>query len=323
MVEARLTDELKLILFDTDKGKEIKSFPKKGIDPVKREAAETKFKEMKLNINTIVANQRDYLKKQFLSGEKMLSSQWMKDYLSNPVLMRIAQLLVWDQGDNLFTVKAGKTICHDGSEYTVTDDQIGIAHPIEMADKQLASWQKYFLDNQIKQFFAQVWEPLAFRTVKDLNPERYNGCMITVGNILSLEKQDLVSYRYNPEGVTDFCFADSAMIPGELKSWGHWFTERGPDNTITLGEMEVFEEIKSRKLNRAFAYLDQRIAPEKIRQDNDEYINSILSGQTLAQIYNYLKIAIECNSEKCKALLLDYRNNHYPDYTDVEEFSLD
>ena len=110
MVEARLTDELKLILYDTEKEKEIKSFPKKGTDPAKREAAEAKFKAMKQNIKMIVSSQRKKKKKMFLSGEKIAAGQWKKDYLENPVLMRIAQLLVWNQGKILFTVKNGKAI---------------------------------------------------------------------------------------------------------------------------------------------------------------------------------------------------------------------
>ena len=323
MVEARLTDELKLILYDTDKEKEIKSFPKKGTDPAKREAAEAKFKAMKENIRTIVSSQKNLLKNQFLSGSKTSAGEWEKNYLTNPVLMRIAQLLVWDQGKNFFTVREGKTILPDGSGYTLTKEKIGVAHPIYMTDEQVTEWQNYFLSNNLKQLFAQVWEPVAFRNEKDIRPDRYKDCRITVGHILSLEKQDLVSYRYSWDTLTDFQFAGAMTLTGSLERAGHYFTEQGPDNEIILGEIRHIHVTEPRKLNRVIAYLDKRIVPDKIRTDEDGFVRNILPGQTLAQISEYLKQAIECKAEKCTALLLDYRNEHYPDYANVEEFSLD
>ena len=55
MIEARLSDDLKLILYDTEKNKAIKSFPRKGVDPEKRQIAEEKFKKMKQNIRLVVS----------------------------------------------------------------------------------------------------------------------------------------------------------------------------------------------------------------------------------------------------------------------------
>ena len=323
MIEARLTDDLKLILFDTEKNKEVKSFPKRGTDPVKREAAEAKFKEMKQNIKTIVSSRKDLLKKQFLSGESDAADQWKKDYLENPVLMRVAQLLVWDQDNSFFTVKAGKTICLDGTDYDLTGSKIRVAHPLDMADRQIDEWQKYFLNSGLKQLFPQVWEPVAFRSAEEIKTNRYNDCKITVGHILSLEKQELVSYTYSWDCLTDFNFVGRMTIPGSLENAGHYFTEQGTDNLITLGEIKWLHVVEPRKLNRVLTYLDKRIVESKIIQDDDEFVRNVLSGQTLAQISEYLKMAIERKAEKCTALLLDYKNEHYPDYSNVEEFSLE
>ena len=323
MVEARLTDDLKLILFDTEKNKEIKSFPKKGTDPVKREAAEAKFKATKQNVKTIVSSQRDYLKKLFLSGDRIAPGQWEKDYLTNPVLMRIAQLLVWNQGETLFTVKGGKTIRIDESDYSVSKDKIGLAHPIEMTEEETYEWQRYFMDKKIKQFFAQVWEPVAFRDPEDLHYDRYDGCKITVGHILSLQNQELGFCDFNIDGPSDFIFAGEMVVSGSFDYAVHFLTERGPDNTITLHRINHINIREPRKLNRVVAYLDQRIIPEKIKQDNDEFLRHILAGKTLAQIKTFLDMAIEVNAEKCKAILLDYRNVYYPDYLEVDEFILD
>ena len=323
MIEARLTDDLKLILFDTDKDKEVKSFPKRGTDPAKREAAEAKFKEMKQNIKTIVSSRKDLLKKQFLSGESDAADQWKKDYTENPVLMRIAQLLVWDQEGVLFTVKSGKTVCCDGSGYTITKEKIRLAHPIDMTDKQISEWQKYFLGNKLKQLFAQVWEPVAFRNVEDIKLDRYEGSKITVGHILSLENRGLVSYSYSWDCGADFDFAGSMSISGSLERAGHFFTEQGSDNPITLEKIRNLHVTEPRKLNQILAFLDKRIVEDKLAIDDDAFVRNVLSGQTLAQISEYLKLAIEQKAEKCTALLLNYRNEHYPDYSNIEEFSLE
>ena len=322
MIEARLTDELKLILYDTDKDKEIRSFPKKGTDPVKREAAEAKFKTMKQDIRNVVSSKRTELRRSFLSGEKYTPGQWKKDYFSNPVLMRIAQLLVWDQGQSYFTVWSGKAIHSDGTNYELTKEKIGLAHPIDMSEKQVAEWQKYFLDKGLKQFFAQVWEPVVFRNPNDIQLDRYDGCKITVGHILALEHQELVAYSYC-DGLPNFEFAGRMLISGQMERAGHWFTENGPDNIITLGKITMIDVLEPRKLNRVLAYLDKRVVTDKIRLDEDEYVRKILHGQTLAQIIEYLTLAIDCKAEKCKAILLDYRNTHYSDYSNVEEFSLE
>ena len=323
VIEARLTDELKLILFDTEKEKEIKSFPKKGTDPAKREAAEAKFKAMKQNIKMIVSSQRDFLKKLFLSGEKIAAGQWKKDYLENPVLMRIAQLLVWNQGKDLFTVKNGKAIHLDGSDYSITKEKIGLANPIEMSEEESFQWQIYFMDKGIKQFFAQIWEPVAFRDPKDLQSDRYEGCKITVGHILSLQNQELGYCDFNIDGPSDFVFAGEMIIPGHFDYAVHFLTEHGPDNTITLHKIDSVNIKEPRKLNRVVAYLDQRIIPDKIKQDDDEFLRHLLTGKTLAQIEAYLDLAIEASAEKCKAVIMDYRNTYYPNYSNIEEFTLD
>ena len=48
-----------------------------------------------------------------------------------------------------------------------------------------------------------------------------------------------------------------------------------------------------------------------------------LSVFTASQISSLLDLAIKCKAVKCSALLIDYRNIHFPEYADVNEFSLD
>ena len=51
-------------------------------------------------------------------------------------------------------------------------------------------------------------------------------------------------------------------------------------------------------------------------------IEGTLSEFTVAQITAFLNQAIKCKASKCTALLLDFKNAHFPEYADVNEFSL-
>ncbi len=324
MIEARLTDDLRFILFDTDKQKEIRTFPKKGIDPEKRENAETRFKDTKKKIQLIIDGQKSYLKRLFLTGEGIDAALWRKEYLKNPVLMRIAQLIVWRQGDACFTVRQGNTVSWDETAYQTDDaSAITLAHPMEMTKVQVASWQGYYLDNHLKQPFPQVWEPVGFRTDRELSPDRYDGCRITVGHILSLEKQDLVHVKYDPESLPEFRFAGCMTITGKLAQWGRYLTENGPQNMITLGKIKNLQITEPRKLNRVIAFLDKRIILDKIRQDDDAFLGHALAGQTLAQMNEYIRAAIDCHAVKCTAILLEHRSSHFPDDAGMDELTLD
>ena len=328
MIEARLTDELKLILFDTEKNKEVKSFPKSGIDPVKREAAEAKYKLMKQNIRQTVAQQKDLLKKAFLSGEVFPVISWKTDYLKNPVLKRIAQLLVWQQGEGnqrqYFTINSDILRHEDKSPYAINDSPIRLAHPIEMTNEQICGWQHYFLTNNLKQLFAQVWEPIAYRNIEDVKKDRYAGMTITVGHILGLENQSLVSYKFNSYGPkTIYTFADCMQIEGEIQSGARWLTENGPKDEIILGEISNITDGSPRKLNRVIAYLDRLIIPKYIQNDDDQALSQFLPGKTLAQIQDYLVMTIQGESSNCRAMLLDYKQTHFSDFPETEEFYLE
>ena len=327
MIEARITNDLKLILYDTDQGKAIKTFPKKGTDTEKRLLAEEKFKKMKQSICLIISNRIDLLKKQFLSGEEISNKEWTEDYLKNPVLMRIAQLLVWKQESEnqtkYFSVFQGNPVCSDGSSYSLLQQNISLAHPVEMSEKQVLTWQNYLLKRNLRQPFAQVWEPIGLRDQRSVLPDRYNGGIITVGYILGLKRQGFVRYNYASDCPTSFVFTGSMAISGQLEKQGYWFEENGPGNSITLGKIEYLREEKPRYLNHVLACLDRVIIPQKIRADDDAYLLSVLPGKTRAQIAAFLQTAMENRAAHCTAVLLDYQNSHFREFSDVTEFTLD
>ena len=52
-------------------------------------------------------------------------------------------------------------------------------------------------------------------------------------------------------------------------------------------------------------------------------MDSTLSEFTVAQITAFLNQAIKGKATKCTAVLLNFKNEHFPEYADVNEFSLD
>ncbi len=71
------------------------------------------------------------------------------------------------------------------------------------------------------------------------------------------------------------------------------------------------------------AYLDKKVIVNKIKQDDDLLLKGVLGSQTLAQIIEYLQVAIESDAVNCAALLLEYRKNCFPKYADVNDLSLE
>lgn len=323
MIEAHLADELKLILYDTEKGKEIKSFPKRGADPAKREAAETGYKEMKRKVNGIVKKRVTLLKQQFITGKHIEAKIWSEAYLNNPVLTRIAQLLVWTQDGQTFTVHKGRTILDDGTTCDLSGEPICLAHPLEMDTTLVSAWQSYYLKHRLKQPFAQIWEPVTVRNTKSIHPNRYKGSEITVGHILGLENQGLVHYRYSMDGPTEFEFAGSMHLSGVLEQRGHWLTEFGADNRIVLGTITQLHVSEPRKLNRVISYLDSKTVLSHLKRDDDVWLGMILPGKTPEQIIEFLNMAIENQANRCTALLLDYKHKYFSSFESMDEFTLD
>ena len=191
-VEIRLQNDLSLVLFDLDEQKEIKSIPKRGSDTVKYEEAMSDFEDKKVNIKAVAKRVCDELFNRFLNDEVYLIEEWKKHFFSNPVVKNVSKLIVWTQKDSTFTVGESGYISSDGAPYELCDCEIGIAHPMDMNPEDVANWQKYFAENNLKQPFAQIWEPVIdFAKVKE---NRYLGCGIPLYRFNNQEKHGIHLY---------------------------------------------------------------------------------------------------------------------------------
>ena len=75
-VQAALTEELTLALFDLTAGKAVKSMPKKDADPALHEAAKKDLALLKKEIKNLYKERSSLLFKQFLNGKTQKAETW-------------------------------------------------------------------------------------------------------------------------------------------------------------------------------------------------------------------------------------------------------
>lgn len=312
----RMDKALSLSIFDTNAGKTVKSIPKKGADPELHEKAKTAFSDLKKNIKKVITNRKKVLFADFLSGAKKEAEQWKQSYLGNPVLNSVAQLLVWDQGGNTFTLTANGAVDSSGMAYVITDEPICVAHPIEMRS-EVSAWQEYFTAHGLKQPFEQVWEP-AYDPAQIL-PDRYAGISLNVYRFANKEEHGITVW-----GLIDysedygFALADCKMEqkPSEWR-FVHGITD---DATFTLGQFSF--EIYTRRVNHIVYLFDKWTVSDRVAKD-DISVAELLPSFTAAQIREFLELANQNGCTNCAALLLDYQNQNFGSIDPMAEFTLD
>lgn len=315
-IVASLTAELTLSLFDEAAKKEIKSIPKKGTDPDLAEKAAADFAEMKKNAKKVVKGRNDILFEDFLSGKTRSASSWIASYTKNPLLRRVAELIVWVQGEDTFTLTEDGAIDCNGAEYAIDQNiRIGVAHPIEMDQEEVKLWQNYFVTQGLKQPFSQIWEPAIDRTT--IKKDRYAGCFIPFYRFRGQGKHGISveDINFHNEIYIEFadCNADVERID---------YRRHDIENDDRF-EVKSFSLKKyTRQANHIVAYLDKATIVGRILKD-DVSVAQFLPQFTFAQITEFIKLARENNCTNATAILLDYQHKHFPDFDPMAEFTLD
>lgn len=313
-VIARLQPDLSFLIELPD-GKTAKSLPKKNADPEKYGKAGADFSELKKSVRKVIKNRITLLFDQFLTGETRRGDLWQHSYMNNPLLRHVASLLVWKQGRKYFTLADSHPVNAAGKSVKLTAANISLAHPMDMDDTQIAKWQKYFMDRGLKQPFAQVWEPV--RNAADILPNRYEGVLIPYYRFLHQDKHGIHVYDeyFHNEIAIDFddCSSDVEQIDFKRH-------EINPEDRFMIHDLQFRKY--TRKVNHIIAYLDRVTIWDRIRKDDPAVADS-LNSFTLAQIQEFITIASEAQANNVLAMLLEWRNGHYPNYTGAEELTLD
>lgn len=315
-VEVSVNKELKLNLFDTSAGKEVKSIPKRGAEPDKYEEARAEFAEIKKNLKGIVKNRTELLFDGFLSGKTRKPDSWKSSYLNNFILHKVGELIVWNQKENTFILTENGIIDCNGNEYVINDkDPIGVAHPINMKSGEAKAWQKYFASHGLKQPFEQVWEPVI--DTDRFKQNRYEGRMIPYYKFLKNEKHGISVRDWNYHNEIEISFVDcDARV--ERIDWAR--------HQIDMNDRFEVKEIRvkrrTRVANHIIAYLDNITAIDRIIAD-DVTIVDTLHDCSIAQITDYINIANENNANNVLAALMEYKNECFSDFDPMSEFTLD
>ena len=314
-LEVTLNRDLALTLYDTAKGKVVKSLPKKEADPDLYAAASADFSEIKKNLKKAVSSFVGRLFQMFLDGTTMEADQWSSVYLNNPILRQAASLLVWSQGGKTFTLSDGWPVDCAEQPFAIGTQEIAVAHPMEMTDQEISSWQKYYAAHTLKQPFAQVWEPVI--DCGTITEDRYCGIEIPAYRFKGQEKHGITfQFDFGSSSLyidLDDCTLD---IDGGSAVGRHDLNLQG---NLVLGKLQAG---KSRASNHIISLLDKWTIYGRILKDDVSAVG-LLQNATLAQIADYLNLAAENNCTNCTAALLEYQRSHFTEFDPMAEFTLD
>ena len=311
VLDVRLQKDLKLDMFDTNKQKAVKSVPKTGADPALYQLAKDEIADMRSNIKKAYTIRKwelfdCYIEKTVFSPEK-----WSESYLKNAFLHVLAELLVWQQEGKTFTCSDGGLVTADGAEYALSDKPIILAHPMEMDKEDVAAWQRYYTARGLKQPFEQVWEPV--REASQISPDRYAGIPIPVVYLRHAERRGISCDWYY---VNDYSNSRYLDINGFKVS----AEETAEQDKLQIASIKP--NAWNRRTNMVISYLDRLTVYGRVRND-DVTVMDLMDGFTLAQITEFIKTAQEANAGNVTAALLEYKNNTYPDFDPMAEFTLE
>ena len=307
VLEVRLQKDLKLDMFDTEKRKTVKSVPKTGADPALYQLAKDELADMRSNIKKAYTIRKWELFDDYIGKREFLPEKWSESYLKNPFLHVLAELLVWQQEGKTFTCLDSGLVTADGAEYALSDKPIILAHAMELNRADIAAWQRYFTAKGLKQPFEQIWEPV--REASQISPDRYAGIPIPVVYLRHAERRGIycVYDWYN-----NMEFSINGFDVDAKK------TEEEDKLQIKLIKPKVW----NRRTNMVISYLDRLTVYGRVRND-DVTVMDLMDGFTLAQITEFIKTAQEANAGNVTAALLEYKNNTYPDFDPMAEFTLE
>ena len=306
-VRAVLGDDLSLILTD-ESGKELKSIPKKGVDPAKADEASDDFRDLKKNVKNVVKQRASMLLGEYASGKSYSLPQWKNIYVDNPVLRKVASLLVWE-----INTEAGKVYfmpSMDGSFFGSDGEKASIpstgsiksAHPSEMENEELERWKKYLSDKRIAQPFTQIFEKV-YSIDRAGAGNRYKGVKVLYFQAKKLEKEGIVNYNKAAElyGIS------IGLSINSDDNWGGEWAQR----TVELGEMTFPSGIPERTLNHVISLVDYMCLDGAARTDKVEILSSNKESITQKNIQKLVDAAIETSSKDATAWLLAYKNENY------------
>ncbi len=162
-----LTPALELEIYEGESKR--RTLPKPGVkdEPEKAEAAVSAFKDMKKQMKTVIASQKQRLEYVLMCDRKWSTEGWKRLFVANPVMHSFAIGLIWGLYED-GRLQESFRYMEDGSFTTAQEEelelpeqaQIGLVHPIELPPEQCAAWTEQLSDYEITQPFPQLGRPV-------------------------------------------------------------------------------------------------------------------------------------------------------------------
>lgn len=313
VIAASIAQDLSVSLWNETVEKEVRSLPKKGADPEKYAAASEDFADLKKNIKNAVISKVENLKKEFVSGSELKTSEWKASYLNNYVLKRVASLLVWQwkiEGSTtrFMPTMDGTFIGCNGQPVEVSDaGSIAVAHPVEIPAEELECWKSLLLEKQLAQPFIQMFEPVC-----ELDPSavmsQYEGIELPLflfrglaneGINIEFIREDFVHFRL-------FGKAVSAQV-----RYGNY------DELVNMWNVKIVGT--RRAVNHEIYAMDKVLIENRVRNGDIAAVQRFSRGITPKTIQHLIDISIQVEQMEVTAWLMNYKNDHFPyTFADLE-----
>ena len=329
-IEITVNKDLSLSLFDVKNQKIIKSFPKKSDNLKKAETAAKDFSDFKKKIKSFIILKSEQLIKMHITGESLKNELWAEVYLGNPIIKNLSEYVIWkDETGKTFIVINGKIIECNENTY-VPQDNIHVAHVLEMKPEEINNWQKLLVSKGQSQLFEQIWEPV-FSISTDKISTAYNGIIISSKERNELKKNlkrcgiNVRSGEMDREFVADYWeyeFSnENTMYFGKSLQIEYTVLD---DNSIQFKNAKINEKYNDRELNGILLELEKVVVRSHIQNNKTECLNEIiLDCFSASQISGFIEYSVESKATDCTAYLMDYKNRKYPDYSSFDAFILE
>lgn len=147
------------------RGRKLKNLPAPGKkdDEAKAAAAYEEFKQMKKQMKTTVASQKQRLEMALSTAREWSVDAWKQLFVKNPIMHQFATGLIWGIYEEGKLTQSFRYM-EDGSFNTEEEDEfelpeqgkIGLVHPIELTAESKAAWKEQLADYEIAQPFEQL-----------------------------------------------------------------------------------------------------------------------------------------------------------------------
>lgn len=163
VVEARITDDFKLVFRDAGTGRKLAKLPESASAEVRAE-----FKETAAALKEAVKSQCLRLENLMVRQFRWTWKRWQELYLGHPLLLPFAHRLVWGAYDSHGVLVQTFRVLDDGT-LTDNDDNavtpgdeggVGMVHPLEISADQRAAWVRHLADYDIAPPFPQLERPV-------------------------------------------------------------------------------------------------------------------------------------------------------------------